>query len=53
MFPDLGKYVIPVLSAYGAMFALVGGLIFISIKEARKSKATLAKLEEKRKGNRS
>ncbi len=50
MYPDLGKYAIPVLSAYAAMFILLGGVIIQSLKEARKSKDTLAKLEEKQKG---
>ena len=49
MFPDLGKYAIPVLSAYIAMIALVSGMILLSLRSARKSKKTLARLEEKRK----
>ncbi|MCF6272083.1 MAG: heme exporter protein CcmD [Rhodobacteraceae bacterium] len=49
MLPDLGKYVVPVLSAYGAMIILAGGLVLASLKSAKDSKKTLAKLEQKRK----
>jgi len=49
MLPDLGKYAIPVLSAYAAMIVLLAGLIFISMRSAKKSKKTLARLEENRK----
>ena len=49
MLPDLGKYAIPVLSAYGAMLMLIIGLILLSLRSAKKSKQTLARLEEKRK----
>lgn len=49
MLPDLGKYALPVLSAYASLFVLIGGLILISLRSARKSKATLAQLEENRK----
>ncbi len=49
MLPDLGKYAVPVLSAYAAMIILVLGLILLSLRSAKKSKETLARLEEKRK----
>jgi len=49
MFPDLGNYAVPVLSAYAAMVVLVGGLVLLSLRSAKKSKQTLARLEEKRK----
>ena len=49
MFPDLGNYAVPVLSAYASMVVLVGGLILLSLRSAKKSKQTLARLEEKRK----
>ena len=51
MFPDLGKYVIPVLAAYAAMIILIGGVIVTSLKSARQSKKTLVELEERRKRN--
>ena len=49
MLPDLGKYALPVLAAYASMIALLGGIILISLRNAKKSKATLARLEENRK----
>ena len=49
MLPELGKYAIPVLSAYAAMFVLLIGLILVSLRNAKISKKTLAKLEERRK----
>jgi len=49
MFPDLGNYAIPVLSAYASMVVLIAGLIWVSLRNAKKSKQTLARLEEKRK----
>jgi len=49
MLPDLGKYAIPVLSAYGAMIVLLTGLILLSLTRAKQSKAILAELEKKRK----
>jgi len=51
MFPDLGEYAIPVLSAYGAMILLIGGVVVLSLKSAQQSKKTLARLEERRKKN--
>lgn len=51
MFPDLGKHLIPVLSAYGAMIVLIGGVIILSLNGAKKSKETLAELEKKRNTN--
>lgn len=49
MFPDLGKYAVPVLAAYAAMIVLVCGAILVSLRSARKSKKTLAELETNRK----
>jgi len=49
MLPDLGNYAVPVLSAYASMVLLVGVLILLSLRSAKKSKQTLARLEEKRK----
>ena len=51
MLPDLGKYAVPVIAAYASMFILLGALILISLKQVKKSKDTLAKLEEKRHKN--
>ncbi len=49
MLPDLGKYAVPVLAAYASMIVLLGGLVLLSLRNAKKSKATLAHLEAKRK----
>ncbi len=49
MLPDLGNYAIPVLSAYIAMLVLILGIVAISLRSAKKSRETLARLEEKRK----
>ncbi len=49
MLPDLGKYAFPVLSAYAAMFILTIGVILTTLKRAKTSKETLAKLEQKQK----
>ncbi len=48
MLPDLGKYAIPVLAAYASMIVLLLGLLLISLRNGKKSKETLARLEEKR-----
>ena len=49
MLPDLGKYALPVLSAYGSLIILIFGLIFASLRRAKKSRETLAQLEQNRK----
>ena len=51
MFPDLGKYAVPVLAAYASMFVLLAALVLISLKRGKESKATLEKLEQKRDEN--
>ena len=48
MMPDLGKYAATVLTAYGASILLLAGLIWLSIRAARKSRKTLEDLERKR-----
>ncbi len=49
MFPDLGKYAVPVLAAYASMIVLLAGMILLSLRSAKKSKDTLARLEQNRK----
>ncbi len=49
MFPDLGKYAVPVLAAYASMIVLIAGTVWVSLRSAKKSKETLARLEENRK----
>lgn len=46
MLPDLGKYALPVLAAYASMIVLIGGLVLVSLKHAKTSKARLAELEK-------
>jgi len=50
MWPDLGKYAVPVTSAYGVTIVLTLGLIAVSILQARKSRRRLEALEAKRHG---
>lgn len=51
MMPDLGKYAIPVLSAYGATIFILVVLIWASIARAVRVKKNLEDFEVKRKGN--
>ncbi|MEL6595279.1 MAG: heme exporter protein CcmD [Pseudomonadota bacterium] len=48
MMPDLGKYAVSVLSAYGATLAIVALLIWISLRRGRKVLAELRSLEGRR-----
>lgn len=43
--PDLGKYAVEVLSAYGISIALIGGLVWLSLARARATKARLREVE--------
>ena len=45
MMPDLGKYAIPVLSAYGAAILLLLGLVALSLWQAGRMKRRLAEVE--------
>lgn len=51
MMPDLGKYAIPVLSAYGSSIFILVVLIWASIARAARVKKNLEDYEAKRKGN--
>ena len=48
--PDLGKYAVEVLSAYGVSLALLLGLVWVSVARARKVRAELKDIEERRDG---
>tara|TARA_R110002095_G_scaffold191712_1_gene169392 strand:+ start:1302 stop:1460 length:159 start_codon:yes stop_codon:yes gene_type:complete len=52
MMPDLGKYAVEVVSAYGVSLALLGALIGLSLWRGRAARATLdaAERESKRNG---
>lgn len=47
MIPDLGKYAVTVLSAYGASIALLALLVWTSLRASRKAKDNLEKVERK------
>lgn len=49
--PDLGKYAFEVLSAYGVSLVLIVGIIVASIARARRVKAELENVEQRRRGN--
>ena len=51
MMPDLGKYAVSVLSAYGASISLLLVLIWASLARAARVKKNLEDYEAKRKGN--
>ncbi len=48
MLPDLGKYAVEIFAAYASMIVLLVGLIWRSLRNAKKSKETLARLEKDR-----
>lgn len=50
MIPDLGKYAIPVLSAYGVSLVLIVGLVMLSIRRSKKARAELEKVEGRKNG---
>ena len=43
--PDLGSYAGAVLSAYGVSLALIAGVVWLSVRRARKVKAALEEIE--------
>ncbi len=48
MIPDLGKYAITVLSAYGASLALLIGLVVLTWRASAKARARLEEAETRR-----
>lgn len=52
MIPELGKYAVPVLSAYGVSFVALGAIIWASLRRARKVSAQLEDVENRRKNSR-
>lgn len=48
MMPDLGRYSVEVLSAYGVSLVLLAGVVVISVWRARKVRGQLARVEEAR-----
>ena len=47
MIPDLGKYAVTVLSAYGVSLALLLALIWVSLRRARKVRHALEAVEQR------
>mgnify|MGYP001199271275 CR=1 FL=1 len=45
--PELGKYAVSVLSAYGVSLGLLVGLVALSVARARRVKAQLARVEDR------
>ena len=45
MMPDLGKYAVHVLSAYGASLLLLAGLIWLTLARGARTKRQLAEAE--------
>lgn len=45
MMPDLGKYAVSVLGAYGATLGLIGLLVAVSLWQGARAKRALAALE--------
>ncbi len=50
MMPDLGTYAGAVLSAYAVTAVLLGGLVAISLRRARKARAALERMETAMRG---
>ena len=47
MIPDLGKYAAVVLSSYAAGVVLLGGLVAVSLWQARRVRETLRRVEQR------
>ena len=45
MMPDLGKYAVPVLTAYGVSLLLLAGIVWISLRRGARVRATLRAIE--------
>ena len=45
--PDLGRYAVEVLLAYGVSLALLLGVVVMSVRPARKAKEALDEAEER------
>ena len=50
MLPDLGKYAVPVLSAYAVSIALILALVWLSVRQAARTRAALREVEAARAG---
>jgi len=50
MMPDLGKYAVEVLSAYGASLVILAGIVLISLRRYGRVKAALERMERGEEG---
>lgn len=48
MIPDLGKYTVWVLSAYGVSLTLLAAIVVVSIAQSRRALSELRRMEEGR-----
>ena len=46
--PDLGKYAIEVLSAYGVSLGLIAALIAVTLRQGAKARRDLAEIEARK-----
>ena len=46
--PDLGKYTLAVVGAYGSAITIIAFIVCISLHEAKRAKNILKKINEKR-----
>jgi heme exporter protein D len=44
--PELGKYAVEVMSAYGVSLALLGGLIALTLRRGKAAKTVLERAEK-------
>ncbi len=51
MMPDLGKYAVTVLSAYGVSLALIVALVVLSLWRSRRVRAELERVEDRQNRN--
>lgn len=48
MIPDLGRYALPVLAAYGVAIVLIGGLVAASLRRGAQARRALERAEAAR-----
>ncbi len=52
MMPDLGKYAVEVLSAYATSLALLGALLWLTLRRGKAARAALKSIEAERQHSR-
>ena len=52
MMPDLGKYAVEVISAYVVTIGLIVALVSLSVRQSRRTRLALRKVEETRQAHR-